>query len=107
MFIDRANRLPTSPLREYSSQANDDVAQSYRGGYTRNRRAGVRFYDDMDTDDHIHVLHRSLRDLSSNQQRLERDFNRELTTRDKYVNALFNFCSKDFIFKVYKTAYIR
>ena len=60
-----------------------------RSRYPRGRRSGVRFYDDMGTDDHIHVLHRTLRDLSTNQQRLERDFNQELTARDKYVEMMF------------------
>ena len=61
-----------------------------RGGGDGRRRRGrsgstVRFYDDMDADSHIHGLHQDIRDISSEQLRLEDDLSREIDRRNKSV----------------------
>ena len=48
----------------------------------------VRFYDDMDADTHIHGMHRDIRDIGSEQLRLEDDLGREIERRNKSVSTL-------------------
>ena len=60
--------------------------REYTGFPDRRRaRSGdrVRFYDDMDGDGQLHELHQSIRDLTSGQLRLEDEFNRELSRRNR------------------------
>jgi len=47
---------------------------------------GVRFFDDMDvSDQHLHTLHQSIRDLNSGQQRLRQELEEERLKRTRYV----------------------
>ncbi|XP_078239833.1 centrosomal protein of 128 kDa isoform X6 [Pogona vitticeps] len=65
---------PTSPLRDYGETV----------GTTRRRsRSAVRFMDQGDNLAQVHSLHQSLRDLSSEQVRLQDDLNRELSRRNR------------------------
>nr|XP_020668288.1 centrosomal protein of 128 kDa isoform X2 [Pogona vitticeps] len=65
---------PTSPLRDYGETV----------GTTRRRsRSAVRFIDQGDNLAQVHSLHQSLRDLSSEQVRLQDDLNRELSRRNR------------------------
>jgi hypothetical protein len=50
-------------------------------------RHPVRFFDDMDVGDqlHLHSLHQSIRDLSSEQSRLQQELEQERTQRQKYT----------------------
>ncbi|XP_073494251.1 centrosomal protein of 128 kDa isoform X2 [Phyllobates terribilis] len=64
---------PTSPLKDYS-----DTGVSRR---RRSRSASVRFAGDAP--DQLHSLHQSLRDLSSDQLRLNDDLERELSHRHR------------------------
>ena len=50
----------------------------------RSSSAAVRFFDDVDNDDHLHDMHQSIRDLTSDQIRLEDDLNREIDRRNRY-----------------------
>ena len=54
----------------------------------RGRAANVRFYDDMDTPPRLHRVHQSLRDVSSDQLRLEDDLNREIHRRNRSGQSL-------------------
>ncbi|XP_068110546.1 centrosomal protein of 128 kDa isoform X3 [Hyperolius riggenbachi] len=65
---------PTSPLKDYSD-----------GGVQRRRRSrsAVRFLDEVGNPGQIHSLHQSLRDLSSDQLRLNDDLSRELARRNR------------------------
>ncbi|XP_055879719.1 centrosomal protein of 128 kDa-like isoform X2 [Biomphalaria glabrata] len=65
--------------RDYGS----DSESSPRGGY-RSRRSAVRFADDMNKE--LHGIHQSVRDLSSEQLKLEESFNREIDRRDRHDN---------------------
>ena len=52
------------------------------------RRDGdaVRFFDDMDvSDQHLHTLHQSIRDLNSGQQRLRQELEEERLRRTRYL----------------------
>ena len=53
----------------------------------------VRFYDDMDADSHIHGMHRDIRDIGSEQLRLEDDLGREIERRNKSVSTRLWKCS--------------
>ncbi|XP_041071201.1 centrosomal protein of 128 kDa-like isoform X3 [Carcharodon carcharias] len=66
---------PTSPLRD-------------PGGYLgaerrRSRSATVRFVDDLESLNHVHTLHQSLRDLRSDQLRLGEEFDDEIAKRNR------------------------
>ncbi|XP_061467871.1 centrosomal protein of 128 kDa isoform X6 [Rhineura floridana] len=61
---------PTSPLRDY-------------GTGRRRSRSAVRFVDQRDNLDQLHSLHQSLRDLGSEQVRLQDDLSRELSRRNR------------------------
>nr|XP_056707820.1 centrosomal protein of 128 kDa [Euleptes europaea] len=65
---------PTSPLRDYSEPL---------GMPRRRSRSAVRFVDQAANVNQIHSLHQSLRDLSSEQIRLEEDLSRELSRRNR------------------------
>ncbi|XP_069370609.1 centrosomal protein of 128 kDa isoform X2 [Paralichthys olivaceus] len=66
---------PTSPLRaHYTGPA---------ASRKRSQSAGVRFKDASRTGDDIHTLHKSLRDLHSDQQRLSDDLDREILRRNR------------------------
>ncbi|XP_015282514.1 PREDICTED: centrosomal protein of 128 kDa [Gekko japonicus] len=65
---------PTSPLRDYSEVL---------GTRRRRSRSAVRFIDQTANVDQLHSLHQSLRDLSSEQIRLEEDLGRELSRRNR------------------------
>ncbi|XP_063079365.1 centrosomal protein of 128 kDa-like isoform X2 [Engraulis encrasicolus] len=67
---DGLHHCPTSPLKDYG------------GNRRRSRSATVRFRDPGETDD-VHALHRSLRDLRSDQLRLSDDVNREIHRRNR------------------------
>ncbi|XP_073443156.1 centrosomal protein of 128 kDa isoform X2 [Dendrobates tinctorius] len=66
---------PTSPLKDYS-----DPGMNRR---RRSRSASVRFAVDTCDPDQLHSLHQSLRDLSSDQLRLNDDLDRELSHRHR------------------------
>ncbi|XP_075700578.1 centrosomal protein of 128 kDa [Rhinoderma darwinii] len=66
---------PTSPLKDYS-----DLGVNRR---RRSRSASVRFVDEAGDPEQLHSLHQSLRDLSSDQLRLNDDLNRELNHRNR------------------------
>ncbi|XP_077123581.1 centrosomal protein of 128 kDa isoform X2 [Ranitomeya variabilis] len=66
---------PTSPLKDY----NDPGLNRRR----RSRSASVRFAGDTCDPDQLHSLHQSLRDLSSDQLRLNDDLDRELNHRHR------------------------
>ncbi|KAK2187482.1 hypothetical protein NP493_164g03016 [Ridgeia piscesae] len=76
---DCRRKQPTSPLRGYESE------RELGDGRRRRGRSGstVRFYDDMDADSHVHGLHQDIRDISSEQLRLEDDLSREINRRNK------------------------
>ncbi|XP_067680237.1 centrosomal protein of 128 kDa-like isoform X1 [Haliotis asinina] len=63
--------------RDYGSD-NDSPSSNTK----RKRKAMVRFADDMNKE--LHGIHQSVRDLSSEQLRLEESFNREMERRDRY-----------------------
>ncbi|XP_053140653.1 centrosomal protein of 128 kDa isoform X2 [Hemicordylus capensis] len=65
---------PTSPLRDYSETL---------GTRRRRSRSAVRFVDEGDNLNQLHSLHQSLRDLGRGQVRLEDDFSRELSRRNR------------------------
>ncbi|XP_060117791.1 centrosomal protein of 128 kDa isoform X4 [Heteronotia binoei] len=65
---------PTSPLRDYSEVL---------GTQRRRSRSAVRFVDRAANVNQLHSLHQSLRDLSSEQIRLEEDLSRELSRRNR------------------------
>ncbi|XP_008115997.2 centrosomal protein of 128 kDa isoform X2 [Anolis carolinensis] len=65
---------PTSPLKDYGATL---------GARQRRSRSAVRFVDRGDNRDQLHSLHQSLRDLSSEQVRLEDDLSRELSRRNR------------------------
>ncbi|KAG8449006.1 hypothetical protein GDO86_015898 [Hymenochirus boettgeri] len=67
---------PTSSLRDCSDKG---VSWSRR----RSRSASVRFVDDSNHSDPLHNLHQSLRDLSNDQLRLNEDFTREFSRRNR------------------------
>ncbi|KAM3919957.1 centrosomal protein of 128 kDa [Leptodactylus fuscus] len=66
---------PTSPLKDYR-----DLGVNRR---RRSRSASVRFVDEAGDSDQLHSLHQSLRDLSSDQLRLNDDLSRELAHRNR------------------------
>ncbi|XP_071079668.1 centrosomal protein of 128 kDa-like isoform X3 [Haliotis cracherodii] len=63
--------------RDYGSD-NDSPSSNTK----RKRKASVRFADDMNRE--LHGIHQSVRDLSSEQLKLEESFNREMERRDRY-----------------------
>ncbi|XP_042301783.1 centrosomal protein of 128 kDa isoform X2 [Sceloporus undulatus] len=65
---------PTSPLKDYGETVG---ARRYRS------RSAVQFVDRGDNGNQLHSLHQSLRDLSSEQVRLEDDLSRELSRRNR------------------------
>ncbi|XP_073466897.1 centrosomal protein of 128 kDa isoform X6 [Aquarana catesbeiana] len=65
---------PTSPLKDYT-----DVGVQQR----RRSRSAVRFLDEVGNTEQLHSLHQSLRDLSSDQLRLNDDLGRELSRRNR------------------------
>ncbi|XP_077179510.1 centrosomal protein of 128 kDa isoform X2 [Paroedura picta] len=65
---------PTSPLRDYSEAL---------GTQRRRSRSAVRFVDQAANVEQLHSLHQSLRDLSSEQIRLEDDLGREFSRRNR------------------------
>ena len=54
-------------------------------GRQRQLRSGVRFYDDTNINTHLHDLHQSVRDISSDQVRIQDDLSREIHRRNKQV----------------------
>ncbi|XP_043552920.1 centrosomal protein of 128 kDa isoform X5 [Chiloscyllium plagiosum] len=65
----------TSPLRDPGE---------YRGtDRRRSRSATVRFVDDLEPLNHVHTLHRSVRDLRSDQFRLGEEFDEEVAKRNR------------------------
>ncbi|XP_067894694.1 centrosomal protein of 128 kDa-like isoform X7 [Heterodontus francisci] len=66
---------PTSPLRDPAGYLGTDRRRS--------RSATVRFVDDVEPINHVHTLHRSLRDLRSDQLRLGEEFDEEITNRNR------------------------
>ncbi|XP_013411390.1 centrosomal protein of 128 kDa [Lingula anatina] len=74
-------REPTTPLRDYRRSVSDTDYPTRR---RRQRgRSTVRFLDDEDAADHLHELHQSLRDITSDQARLGEDMNREILRRNR------------------------
>ncbi|XP_044292338.1 centrosomal protein of 128 kDa isoform X4 [Varanus komodoensis] len=65
---------PTSPLKDYGETV---------GARHRRSRSAVRFVDQGANLGQLHSLHQSLRDLSSEQIRLEDDLSRELSRRNR------------------------
>lgn len=66
---------PTSPLKDYS----DPEVNRRR----RSRSASVRFVDETCEPEQLHSLHQSVRDLSSDQLRINADLSRELAHRNR------------------------
>ncbi|XP_051883799.1 centrosomal protein of 128 kDa isoform X2 [Pristis pectinata] len=66
---------PTSPLRDPGSYAKTSLRRS--------RSASVRFVDDTEPLNHVHSLHQSLRDLSSDQLRLGEEVDQEIARRNR------------------------
>ncbi|MEE6494234.1 hypothetical protein FKM82_017069 [Ascaphus truei] len=66
---------PTSPFRDYS-----DLGSSRR---RRSRSASVRFVDETGRPNQLHSLHQSLRDLSTDQLRLNDELSREFSRRNR------------------------
>ncbi|XP_064148886.1 centrosomal protein of 128 kDa isoform X5 [Loxodonta africana] len=66
---------PTSPLKDYGDPQGSKPMKS--------RPAGVRFVRENDDLGQLHILHQSLRDLSSEQVRLGDDLNREFSRRSR------------------------
>ncbi|XP_027896284.1 centrosomal protein of 128 kDa isoform X2 [Xiphophorus couchianus] len=64
---------PTSPLKDYDGSPK---------GRRRSQSAGVRFKDSTQAAD-IHLVHQTLRDLCSDQQRLSEDLDREILRRNR------------------------
>ncbi|XP_023203685.1 centrosomal protein of 128 kDa isoform X2 [Xiphophorus maculatus] len=64
---------PTSPLKDYDGSPK---------GRRRSQSAGVRFKDSTQAAD-IHLVHQTLRDLCSDQQRLSDDLEREILRRNR------------------------
>ncbi|XP_064623716.1 centrosomal protein of 128 kDa-like isoform X3 [Lineus longissimus] len=79
----RPPRRRASPFqRDYSSDAE------YRGrSHRRPGGPGVRFQDDTLPPDQIHELHQSLRELSTNQERLRDELKQELEKRGSRFKA--------------------
>lgn len=67
---------PTSPLRDYTDTAS-------RRRRRRSHSACVRFKDARETEEDIHTVHQSLRDLRCDQQRLSQDLNQEILRRNR------------------------
>ncbi|XP_042638377.1 centrosomal protein of 128 kDa [Orycteropus afer afer] len=67
--------LPTSPLKDYGDLPD--------GKPMKSRPTGVQFVGETDDMGQLHVLHQSLRDLSSEQVRLGDDLNREFSRRSR------------------------
>ncbi|XP_075387612.1 centrosomal protein of 128 kDa isoform X2 [Tenrec ecaudatus] len=65
---------PTSPLKDYGDS---------QGSRTVKSRTSVRFAGETDDMGQLHVLHQSLRDLSSEQIRLGDDLSREFSRRSR------------------------
>ncbi|KAA0708892.1 Centrosomal protein of 128 kDa [Triplophysa tibetana] len=72
---DRRRYLPTSPLKDYGSEDT--------GNRRRSRSVAVRFQDSPRSEEQIHSLHQSLRDLRSDQLRMEDDIDREIHRRNR------------------------
>ncbi|XP_072129279.1 centrosomal protein of 128 kDa isoform X2 [Mobula birostris] len=66
---------PTSPLRDPGSYAKSSLRRS--------RSASVRFVDETEPLNHVHSLHQSLRDLSSDQLRLGEEVDQEIARRNR------------------------
>ncbi|KAM9646676.1 centrosomal protein of 128 kDa isoform 2-T2 [Trichechus inunguis] len=66
---------PTSPLKDYGDPQGSKPMKS--------RPTGVRFVRETDDVGQLHILHQSLRDLSSEQVRLGDDLNREFSRRSR------------------------
>ncbi|XP_065124929.1 centrosomal protein of 128 kDa-like isoform X2 [Paramisgurnus dabryanus] len=73
--LERRRYLPTSPLKDYGSVG--------AGNRRRSRSVAVRFRDSAQSEEQVHTLHQSLRDLQSDQVRLEEDINREISRRNR------------------------
>ncbi|XP_041131323.1 centrosomal protein of 128 kDa-like [Polyodon spathula] len=65
---------PTLPLRDYRDS---------KGARGRSRSATVQFVDEMNPLEHVHSLHQSVRDLSSDQLRIGDDIDREIVRRNR------------------------
>eukprot|EP00079_Xenopus_tropicalis_P017288 XP_004917114.1 PREDICTED: centrosomal protein of 128 kDa isoform X1 [Xenopus tropicalis] len=72
----RQQLQPTSPLKDYR-----DRGETWRR--RRSHSANVRFVEESNNTDQLHTLHQSLRDLSSDQLRLNEDFSREFARRNR------------------------
>ncbi|XP_057208760.1 centrosomal protein of 128 kDa-like isoform X3 [Triplophysa rosa] len=72
---ERRRYLPTSPLKDYGSVDT--------GNRRRSRSVAVRFQDSARSEEQIHSLHQSLRDLLSDQLRMEDDIDREISRRNR------------------------
>ena len=68
--------------RPYSDREYDSRPREKHG---RSSAAAVRFFDDADPDEQVHDLHQSIRDLTSDQIRMEDDLNREIDHRNRWV----------------------
>ncbi|XP_078090573.1 centrosomal protein of 128 kDa [Mustelus asterias] len=66
---------PTSPLRDPGGYLGTDRRRS--------RSATVRFVDELEPLNQVHTLHRSLRDLRSDQLRLGDEFDEEIVKRNR------------------------
>ncbi|XP_062900840.1 centrosomal protein of 128 kDa isoform X1 [Mobula hypostoma] len=80
---------PTSPLRDPGSYAKSSLRRS--------RSASVRFVDETEPLNHVHSLHQSLRDLSSDQLRLGEEVDQEIARRnraDKEMRTAINSLSE-------------
>ncbi|CAL1539928.1 unnamed protein product [Lymnaea stagnalis] len=69
--------------RDYGSDSEN--YSSPRGG-RRRRRSAVRFADDMNRE--LHGIHQSVRDLSSEQLKLEESFNKEADRRERHESDI-------------------
>ena len=68
---------------EYRSSRRRGTDSSHR---SRRPRSAVRFRDEVRVDTgHLHDLHRSVRDLSADHERLETELEREIRNRYRYV----------------------
>ena len=85
---------------EYRSSRRRGTDSSHR---SRRPRSAVRFRDEVRVDTgHLHDLHRSVRDLSADHERLETELEREIRNRYRYVvsyslsycDFLNNFCAQ-------------
>ncbi|XP_067941862.1 centrosomal protein of 128 kDa-like isoform X2 [Watersipora subatra] len=81
---DRGRRRyrPTSPLRDYQYSSDQEHRSSRR---MRRPRSAVRFHEDVRVDkEHLHDIHKSVRDLSADHERLESELEREIRNRYRH-----------------------